>query len=102
MASDVQELVKRMYLLLDDFTCNGEHVSSLHGCVTAGGELCSGAGTCAEGQCACNSGREGKYCEAFTSSSDDNRLTILLGTTTSPSQICKPPPSCVKQATDNW
>ncbi len=81
MASDAQELVKRMYLLLDDFTCNGEHVSSLHGCVTAGGELCSGAGTCAEGQCTCNSGREGKYCEAFTSSSDDN-LTILLGTTT--------------------
>jgi hypothetical protein len=80
MLTDSEQMMRRMYRMLDKFTCNGVQVSSLSGCISPDGYLCSDAGTCPHGVCKCESGREGQYCEGFTSSSSDNTVTILLGT----------------------
>jgi ABC-type phosphate transport system substrate-binding protein len=94
-ASEV--LQRRMLLFLDDFTCDGQHVSQIHGCVTADGQLCSYHGTCqantggggggsggGAGQaCACDEGWTGALCDRPSSSggssSDDSVVAIALG-----------------------
>jgi hypothetical protein len=70
MLTDSEQMVQRMYRMLDRFTCNGVQASRLSGCISPDGYLCSDAGNCTSGQ----------YCEAFTSSSYDNTVTVLLGT----------------------
>jgi hypothetical protein len=83
LLNNSQKMMKRMYLLLNNFTCDGVQVSSLSGCISPQGTLCSGVGNCTNNVCACESGRTGQYCQAFTSSSSDT-TTILLGTLTLP------------------
>jgi hypothetical protein len=64
-------------------TCNGQHVLSTWSCISDG-ILCSGMGTCTDGQCNCSTGREGTYCQtdSTVASSSDNTLAITLVTCT--------------------
>jgi hypothetical protein len=62
-------------------TCDGEHVSSVYGCVKDG-VLCDNAGQCQDNACKCNSTRQGEFCEDLVSSSSgssDLALPIVLG-----------------------
>ncbi|ELR24201.1 serine/threonine protein kinase [Acanthamoeba castellanii str. Neff] len=74
LASSDKSLQRRMLNQLQNFTCGGVAVSELYGCINDG-ELCSGAGVCAN-----NAGREGQYCESVASSSSDRSVTVILAT----------------------
>ncbi|SPN79556.1 Serine/Threonine-protein kinase [Brazilian cedratvirus IHUMI] len=62
---------------LKNFTFQGVQVSAIAPCVYDG-TLCSEQGTCQQGVCVCNPGREGEFCEKVSSSSSSDLLTILL------------------------
>ncbi len=54
------------------FQCDEEYVSSVYGCII-NGTFCSDHGTCAAtGQCQCDKGWEGTYCQSLTSTSDSS------------------------------
>jgi hypothetical protein len=74
---------------LTNFTCGGVAVSELYGCINDG-ELCSGAGVCANNACVCDRGREGQYCESVASSSSDRSVTVILGSSFSQSTSFAP------------
>jgi hypothetical protein len=59
-------------------TCGGEHMLAVWSCIS-GGELCSQVGTCVTGQCQCDPGFSGTYCQKNgTTSSDDTELALIL------------------------
>ncbi len=78
MATSVDIIYRKALDQLKKFTCDDKPVSALYGCIWDG-QLCSNAGTCTNGICVCDSGREGQYCQDFTSSSSDS-LLVILGT----------------------
>lgn len=54
------------------FQCEDEYVSSVYGCII-NGTFCSDHGTCvATGECQCDNGWEGTFCQSLTSSSDSS------------------------------
>jgi hypothetical protein len=78
VATSVDIIYRKALDQLKKFTCDDKPVSALYGCIWDG-QLCSSAGTCTNGVCVCESGREGQYCQEFTSSSSDS-LLVILGT----------------------
>jgi preprotein translocase subunit YajC len=78
VASSVDVIAREGLNQIKKFTCDGEPVSALYGCIWDG-QICSDAGTCTNGACVCNSGREGQYCQEFTSSGSSD-VVVLLGT----------------------
>jgi phosphate transport system substrate-binding protein len=77
------DLIRRqMYKFLMGVTCQGQHVSSLYGCVTGDGLLCSDHGSCVNSACRCFDGYEGSLCESvITDSSSTDTTAILIGVT---------------------
>ncbi|ELR22700.1 serine/threonine protein kinase [Acanthamoeba castellanii str. Neff] len=74
------DLIKRqMYKFLAGVTCQGVHVSSLYGCVTADGLLCSDHGSCVNSACRCFDGYTGLLCESTVSDSSTDTTAIAIG-----------------------
>ncbi|KAL6047965.1 Serine/threonine protein kinase, catalytic domain containing protein, variant 2 [Balamuthia mandrillaris] len=74
---------RKVLTTMATFTCDGETVFSLGGCLR-GGDICSDRGECLDGQCVCEEGYTGSYCQDRVKTKedkeDDNTLTIALAT----------------------
>ncbi len=70
-------VLKKIVKSLVAITCDGEHVSSLYGCVSDDGVVCSDHGSCKNHTCTCDAGYTGIYCEKASGSSSSNTGTII-------------------------
>jgi hypothetical protein len=80
LTTSIDVMKRDFYLLIKNFTCDGVAASSIHGCITDEGQVCSDAGSCVDDACLCASGREGTYCERFSSDSLSDTLAVALST----------------------
>lgn len=71
---------KRLINFISSITCNGEHVSSIYGCIYQD-TVCSDRGVCtAQQTCLCQPGFAGRYCEALIAESSSRApLGAILG-----------------------
>jgi hypothetical protein len=84
VAGQAKPVLKRILDIVAGMTCEGQHVSSIYGCIYQG-TVCSDHGVCqadtqGSGSCLCQSGYQGDYCEtAIVTSSTDVPLGAILG-----------------------
>ena len=84
VAGQSAPLRARLMDFVASMTCDGEHVSSVYGCIYQG-TLCSDHGVCSQtsasnGRCICTTGYEGEHCETAISNSSSNvPLAAILG-----------------------
>ena len=77
MGATIPSVKRRLLTILDETTCKGVAASSLHGCIVDG-TLCSDHGTCNAGNCQCESGWQGTYCNERGRSAEEIALIATL------------------------
>ncbi len=75
---DSPVLLKSIISTLVSVTCDGEPVSSLAGCVSAG-VICSGHGTCNNNKCSCDRGYEGAVCQTVSGTNSSSNSGTIIG-----------------------